>query len=327
MTKTLPDAAGRNAMKPALAQLDEFAAAAPGRGALAARAGRKLREGLQGGAPAWLQVAAELPQVATGHQLQLDAPAITGAMPLAAAELRTRLMRLHPWRKGPFRFFDVLIDGEWRSDWKWRRLAPQLSSLAGRRLLDVGCGNGYHCFRARGAGAAEVVGVDPSQLYLAQFLVLRRQLPEPVYFLPLGDEELGGGDFDTVLSMGVLTHRRAPGRHLSALRRCLRSGGELALETLVTDGAGSGLLKPPGRYARMRNVWQLPSLAALEGWLGEAGFRHIRLADRTCTGVREQRSTDWMQFQSLQDFLHEDGGRTLEGHPRPTRALFIAEAP
>ena len=47
----------------------------------------------------------------------------------------------------------MAIDTEWRSDWKWERVLPHLQSLQNRLILDVGCGNGYHCWRMLGAGA------------------------------------------------------------------------------------------------------------------------------------------------------------------------------
>ena len=58
-------------------------------------------------------------------------------------KLIPHLQQLMPWRKGPFTLGDVLIDTEWRSDWKWQRVAPHLSDMTGRTVLDVGCGNGY----------------------------------------------------------------------------------------------------------------------------------------------------------------------------------------
>ena len=76
-------------------------------------------------------------------------------------DLAPPLRALMPWRKGPFQFGDVFIDSEWRSDWKWQRLAAQID-LAGQRVLDVGCGNGYFGWRMLQAGAREVVGVDPT---------------------------------------------------------------------------------------------------------------------------------------------------------------------
>ncbi|HSO82854.1 DUF1698 domain-containing protein, partial [Thiocapsa sp.] len=108
----------------------------------------------------------------------------------------------------------------------------------------------------------------------------------------------------------------------------LRPGGELVLETLVLEGEGEGLLVPSGRYAAMRNVWFIPTADALAVWLGRCGFTGIRVVDVTRTGPQEQRSTDWMRFQSLLDHLDPaDPSRTIEGHPAPVRAVLIANRP
>ncbi len=273
--------------------------------------------------------------------LHLDRPAVqvgeeSGSGVEAYTALREALMALHPWRKGPYRLHGVLIDTEWRSDWKWDRLAPHISPLAGRRVLDVGCGNGYHCWRMLGAGAAQVVGIDPTQLFLAQFQAISRQvasvdpsLLRRIRLLPLGIEQVPPGlrAFDSVFSMGVLYHRRSPIDHLLALRDCLRPGGELVLETLVVDGDAKTVLVPGGRYARMRNVWFIPSPEALIGWLERAGFHDVRVVDVTVTSVEEQRATPWMRFQSLSDFLDPaDSSRTIEGYPAPRRAIVLAQS-
>ena len=71
-----------------------------------------------------------------------------------------------PWRKGPFHVHGIHIDTEWRSDWKWDRVAPHISSLKGRNVLDVGCGSGYHMWRMLGEGANRVIGVDPYTTFL-----------------------------------------------------------------------------------------------------------------------------------------------------------------
>jgi tRNA (mo5U34)-methyltransferase len=57
------------------------------------------------------------------------------------------LEALRPWKKGPLSLFGVGIDTEWRSDWKWARLAPELDPLAGKVVADVGCANGYFMYR------------------------------------------------------------------------------------------------------------------------------------------------------------------------------------
>ena len=239
------------------------------------------------------------------------------------------LLGLSPWRKGPFSLFDTYIDTEWRSDWKWRRISSHIHSLRGRKVLDVGCGSGYHCWRMHAAGAELVLGIDPSQLFWQQFQLLRAWIPEAsVYYLPLPLERIPKHTqaFDTVFSMGVLYHRKSPFDHLDELRGCLRKRGELILETLVVDGGKDTIFIPPARYASMNNVWFLPSVEALKFWLQKSGFTNIRCVDVNATSVEEQRATKWMTYHSLSDFLDPlDVSRTREGHPAPTRATLIAE--
>lgn len=281
----------------------------------------------------WQAAVAALPD-AVPSLIALDADTVTfgrrGDLDDAqAAALEPALRELHPWRKGPFDFFGTLIDTEWRSDWKWQRLLPHITPLAGRTVLDVGCGSGYHLWRMRGAGAALAVGIEPALLYLAQFAATKRYAPqEPVHIAPCTLEELplGGARFDTVFSMGVLYHRRDALAHLAELKAALRPGGELVLETLVV--ADGEVLRPPGRYAQMRNVFAIPSPPTLAQWLTDAGYNAVRVVDVTPTLASEQRSTDWMRFQSLADFLDPlDPARTVEGHPAPLRAILVANKP
>jgi len=254
----------------------------------------------------------------------------------AQAALLAGLKALHPWRKGPYQVADIRIDTEWRSDWKWDRVIPHLEPLSDRLVLDVGCGNAYHCWRMADAGARQVIGIDPTALFLAQFLaigkLLRPMSPDlagRVELLPLGIEAMPAelAAFDTVFSMGVLYHRRSPIDHLLELRGALRPGGQLVLETLVIEGADDQVLVPRGRYAKMRNVWFVPTPAMLENWLQRCGFRSVRMVDVTPTGLEEQRSTEWMTFESLADFLDPADTRfTIEGYPAPRRGILIAEA-
>lgn len=280
----------------------------------------------------WQSVIEAMPPLVTTHRL-LD----TGALEIGQAsdlseedrlKLENQLKELHPWRKGPYDLFNIHIDTEWRSDWKWDRLKSHISPLNHRLVLDVGCGNGYHCWRMLGAGAKMVVGIDPLLLNVLQFQVIRRLYGEaPVYVLPLGIEDLPYGlkVFDTVFSMGVLYHRRSPIDHLMELRDCLKAGGELVLETLVIDGGLGEVLLPEERYAKMRNVWFLPSCDTLISWLKRCGFQNIRLVDVSSTTVEEQRSTEWMQFHSLKDFLSAENHQlTCEGLPAPKRAIIVA---
>ena len=257
-----------------------------------------------------------------------DADEIT---PELQQEFRAQLQAFCPWRKGPYDLFGIHIDTEWRSDWKWQRLENHIASLKNRLVLDVGCGNGYHCWRMLGAGAKRVIGIDPMLLNVMQFQIIKNFYDNnaPIDVLPLGIEALPPklNCFDTVFSMGVLYHRRSPIDHLFELRDCLKSGGELILETLVIDGELGETLLPKGRYAQMRNVWFLPTCATLVSWLERCGFNNVRVIDVTVTSAEEQRTTEWMRFHSLKDFLDpENSTLTCEGLPAPKRALLIANA-
>ena len=246
-------------------------------------------------------------------------------------------LQLNPWRKGPFLLHTILIDSEWRSDFKWNRLQNHISPLIGRKVLDIGCGNGYFCWRMAFQNPKIVIGIDPSQLFHMQFLAIKKLsnffnekkiIVDKVWHFPLGIEDLPMGSicFDTIFSMGVLYHRKFPEEHLKTIKQLLRPGGELVLETLILDEAGCKVLKPRDRYASMRNVWSIPSIQQLYVWLNNSGYKDINLIDVTVTTTEEQRSTKWMQFYSLKDFLNKNDSRyTIEGHPAPLRAIICAK--
>ncbi len=78
----------------------------------------------------------------------------------------------------------------------------------------------------------------------------------------------------------------------------------------------------------MRNVWFIPSSAELVAWLKRCGFSNVLLVDETVTGIAEQRITEWMQFESLQQCLDpQDTSLTVEGLPAPRRAVVLANKP
>ena len=292
-----------------------------------------LSEKRYGDLPRWKSTLASLNDI-EAQTVKLDNAVVSVEAQTVLSEqeqqaLKQTLQGLHPWRKGPFNLFGVDIDTEWRSDWKWQRLKDHIEPLSDRKVLDVGCGSGYHCWRMAGAGAKTVIGIDPTPLFIVQFFALQKYIQHHhVTVLPMGIEQLPQKlhYFDTVFSMGVFYHRRSPFDHLIELRDTLVKGGELVLETLIIEGELGDVLVPEGRYARMGNVWFLPSVATLESWLAKAGFKHIKLVNVSTTTTEEQRSTEWMTFHSLQQFLDSnDSSKTIEGYPAPKRAIFTAK--
>ena len=296
-----------------------------------------LHEKEHGDQQRWLDAVLALPDITSveadlnSHDIALKSSDLSEQQ---SAEVDACLRGLIPWRKGPFRFFDTDIDTEWRSDWKWDRVAPHIAPLHGRVVLDVGCGSGFHMWRMLGAGAKRVIGVDPSRLFLMQFQAYKKYLQSAqgqanADLLPLKMEDVPPRlkAFDTVFSMGVLYHRKSPIDHLQELKDALRPGGELVLETLVIDGPLGEVLMPEDRYAMMRNVWFIPTPETLLLWCRRVGLKNARVVDLNQTSLEEQRATEWMRFNSLKDFLDpDDVNKTAEGYPAPLRAVIVAEA-
>ncbi|SET31726.1 tRNA 5-methoxyuridine(34)/uridine 5-oxyacetic acid(34) synthase CmoB [Thorsellia anophelis] len=282
----------------------------------------------------WHKAIENMPLIEPNEIEFKDSVSVKGTTPLSEGQIKGlmhQLKTLMPWRKGPFSLHGIDIDTEWRSDFKWNRLIQHISPLKDRWVLDVGCGSGYHLWRMLGEGAHTAIGIDPTELFLCQFMAVRKLLNHPfnAFHLPIGIEMLPElNAFDTVFSMGVLYHRRSALDHLLQLKNQLRSGGELVLETLVIEGDATKILVPHNRYAQMSNVYFIPSCDALILWLEKMGFTEIQLVDKTITTFEEQRKTDWMQNESLQDFLDPNNSSlTIEGYPAPLRAVFIAKKP
>ncbi|MCP4430963.1 MAG: tRNA 5-methoxyuridine(34)/uridine 5-oxyacetic acid(34) synthase CmoB [Gammaproteobacteria bacterium] len=279
----------------------------------------------------WNRSLTELPVIENARG-KLDQSAVTVEGHCAEPEkLKNVLQGLSPWRKGPYQIADIFIDSEWRSDYKWSRVLPHLSSLTGGRVLDIGCGNGFHCWRMLAENPRLVVGVEPSVLFNLQFRALQHYLNrKEACMLPFGIEALPDDMswFDTVFSMGVLYHRKSPIDHLIKLKSLLIPGGELCLETLVIEGSEGELLLPADRYARMRNVWFIPSAKELASWLRRCGFESVQIISESITTTDEQRSTEWMKFESLKECLDSNCiNFTVEGLPAPRRAILLANKP
>lgn len=306
-----------------------------------ARLPEQLEKGLDrrrhGDLPMWEKAVAKLPDLPAEREVTLDADSVSVDIDLDDSRRRqceSLLKKLMPWRKGPFSLGGIEIDTEWRSDWKWQRVAPHLSPLKGRKVLDVGGGSGYHAWRMAGAGADFALVIDPSPRFYWQFQALRHFIGDAdggrTHFLPVGIEDMPEklGFFDTVFSMGVLYHRPSPLEHIQQLKDALTPGGELVLETLVVEGDENTVMLPGDRYAAMPNVYFLPSSPALCQWLERCGLENVRVVDEAKTTLDEQRTTEWMIYQSLADFLDpQDNTRTREGYPAPRRAVVIARKP
>lgn len=156
--------------------------------------------------------------------------------------------------------------------------------------------------------------------------------------------------FDVLFCLGVLYHRSDVFATLKSLANALDSGGVAFVDTLVIDEIDLGeeilaslpqearlalrekfdrlakmefVLSPKKSYAKMRNVFFIPSVRAFEGWAYRCGFGEVELLAIVPTTTDEQRQTKWITSLSLESFLDEnDSTRTSEGYPAPKRAYF-----
>ncbi|MBF0204484.1 MAG: tRNA 5-methoxyuridine(34)/uridine 5-oxyacetic acid(34) synthase CmoB [Desulfamplus sp.] len=247
-----------------------------------------------------------------------------------ADQLKSNLMQLAPWRKGPFELFGINIDSEWQSWIKWDRFIHQIAPLENRRVLDIGSSNGYYMFRMAAQNPKMVLGLEPQYTFYFQYLALQKYLNlENIFCLPVSFDDLPAitSYFDTVFCMGVLYHRKSPLDMLKKINELMRRGGELILENLIIESDQHICLFPEERYAKMRNVFFIPSIKVMESWLKRTGFGNIRCIDISRTETEEQRKTPWIQTESLTDFLApENPLKTIEGYPAPVRAILSAQA-
>lgn len=243
--------------------------------------------------------------------------------------LLSQLRSLAPWRKGPYQLGSIIIDSEWQGWMKWERLKNYLPNLNNQQILDVGAGNGYFSYQMALNGAKQVWALEPYLLYNYQFFAIQSLIQNklPIIMLPIKLEMLTVQQyFDIVFSMGVLYHQKSPIEHLKQLRNKLKKSGMLVLETLIIDGELGNHLLPKDRYAKMRNVWFIPSVLTMISYLERCGFEQIKCVNVNQTTRLEQHRTLWLgdNPESLEDFLNPDNpNQTIEGYPAPKRAVFI----
>lgn len=245
-------------------------------------------------------------------------------------QFQQALRQLMPWRKGPFHLFGTMIDSEWNSSIKWNRLKNNILPLTGKRILDIGSSNGYYMFRMSAAQPELILGIEPYPLFFTQFLLLQHYAKiKNIFCIPakLEDMNFFRSFFDTVFCMGILYHQRSPLDALSLIHALMKKGGELVLETLILSGNKDHALFPAKRYAKMNNVYFIPTTICLFHWLRRTGFHDIKCISVEKTTSNEQRKTDWIASQSLDAFLDpENPDLTIEGYPAPTRAIILAKA-
>ena len=226
-----------------------------------------------------------------------------------------------PWRKGPFDLFGLFIDTEWKSNIKYNLLRPHFN-LKDKKVADIGCNNGYYLFRMQEDAPKKLVGFDPSSLYKTQFDFINHFAKTEIVYELLGVEHLPFYEekFDLIFCLGVLYHRSDPVSMLKELYKGLENKGEVILDTFYIEGEEEIALTPKESYSKIPNIYFVPTISALKNWCMRAGFASFEVLETSLTCKDEQRKTEWIEGQSLEDFLDpDDSSKTIEGYPSPRR--------
>ncbi len=243
-----------------------------------------------------------------------------------ALHIKDTALLMKPWRKGPFGINELFIDSEWQSQIKYNLLEPHFN-LKDKIVGDIGCNNGYYLFRMLGQKPKKLIGFDPSAIYYSQFQFLNHYIDSDIVYELLGVEhvEFYEHKFDTLFCLGVLYHRSDPVAMLKSLFKGLNKGGELILDTFMIDGEEEMCLTPRDRYSKIPNIYFVPTVPALINWCHRAGFESVEVLETMVTEANEQRKTEWIDTQSLEDYLDpNDKTKTVEGYPAPKRVYIKA---
>ncbi len=157
------------------------------------------------------------------------------------------LHKLNPARLGYLR---GQIDAHWRGD------NASFTPLAGKRVLDVGCGAGLLCEPLARLGAT-VTGIDAAAENIAAARSHAALSGLTIDYRAGGIEALTGESFDLVTSLEVIEHVTTPATFVAGLAAALAPGGLLILSTpnrtalsrlaLITIGEGTGRI-PRGTH-------------------------------------------------------------------------------
>ena len=109
---------------------------------------------------------------------------------------------------------------------EWHVLRKMLPDFKGKRVLDLGCGFGWHCRYAIEQGAKLVVGVDISEKMLAQ--ARKNTLETSVEYICAAVEDISfpADSFDIVISSLAFHYVASFDDICSKIKTCLVDGGD-----------------------------------------------------------------------------------------------------
>ncbi|HRP34945.1 MAG TPA: bifunctional 2-polyprenyl-6-hydroxyphenol methylase/3-demethylubiquinol 3-O-methyltransferase UbiG [Gammaproteobacteria bacterium] len=140
--------------------------------------------------------------------------------------------------------FEALADRWWDTEGDFKPLhdinparlefIEQRAGLAGRRVLDIGCGGGILA-ESMAARGARVTAIDMAEAPLAVARIHVRESGLDVEYLKSTAEEHADarpGAYDTVTCLEMLEHVPDPGQVIAACHRLVKPGGHVFFSTI-----------------------------------------------------------------------------------------------
>ncbi|MCI8441415.1 MAG: class I SAM-dependent methyltransferase [Provencibacterium sp.] len=182
---------------------------------------------------------------------------------------------------------------------EWETLKAMLPDFGGKRVLDLGCGYGWHCRYALEQGAAAVTGVDISGRMLA--VAREKTKGGAVTYLQMPIEEIAfePESFDLVFSSLALHYVCSFSDILKKIRSCLRAEGDFvfSVEHPVFTAYGT----QDWIYDEEGKILHFPVDRYFEEGEREAAFlgEKVRKYHRTLTSYVEELLTNGFEILHL----------------------------
>jgi tRNA (mo5U34)-methyltransferase len=180
----------------------------------------------------------------------------------------------------------------------WESVKPVLPDLNGKRVLDVGCNDGFFLFASRRLGAEEVLGLEVHEHYFNHAVLVNQLLDlGGIDIRQMNAYDVGEslGQFDVTLALGLIYHLKNPFLFLE--RVSALTTGTIIVETAVRNSnedrdnrsrgvAGAPSMdfveNPPEELNPEGGPnWWLPNTECVRAMLAVCGFRHTTVASET----------------------------------------------
>jgi 2-polyprenyl-3-methyl-5-hydroxy-6-metoxy-1,4-benzoquinol methylase len=144
-----------------------------------------------------------------------------------------------------------------------------IQKLSGRRILEIGCGMGFHSEMLARAGAnLSAIDLSPTSVKATRKRLELKQLSADIQEMDAETLAFPSNSFDMVWSWGVIHHSSRTGRIVREIERVLRPGGEARIMVYNLEGMQTYITLAT-RY--LAGFWRGKSLDELL-WRSTDGF-------------------------------------------------------